>query len=236
MAKSMLKTVAMATGVSTLLFVGFSSQTFAMSPFQASYQFNYNGKNMGSATRTLSKSGNNWNYVFAAKAGGIASATESSRFSFNGKQIQSSSFSRSSKILVHNNTMSINFNPNTKTISTKKDDKARSFAWKAGVLDELNAELQLRDDLKTSGLKPSYAIADAKEIEARRFVKQGSEKVKTSYGTFDTIKVVMKHDKPNRDTIFWLAPKLDYAPVKVSHQDGKTSYGLLLTGYKGSTN
>lgn len=44
MAKSMLKTVAMATGVSTLLFVGFSSQTFAMSPFQASYQFNYNGK------------------------------------------------------------------------------------------------------------------------------------------------------------------------------------------------
>lgn len=237
MAQHVLKTIAMATGVmATLLFTGFSSQTFAMSPFQASYQFSYNGKNMGSATRTLSKSGNNWSYVFAAKAGAIASATETSRFSLTGNNIISNSFSRSSKILVHNNTMSINFNPNTKTISTKKDDKARSFAWKAGVLDELNAELQLREDLKTSGLKPSYAIADAKEIEARRFVKQGSEKVKTSYGTFDTIKVVMKHDKPNRDTIFWLAPKLDYAPVKVSHQDGKTSYGLLLTGYKGSTN
>ena len=237
MAQHVLKTIAMATGVmATLLFTGFSSQTFAMSPFQASYQFSYNGKNMGSATRTLSKSGNNWSYVFAAKAGAIASATETSRFSLSGNDIISNSFSRSSKILVHNNTMSINFNPNTKTISTKKDDKARSFAWKAGVLDELNAELQLREDLKTSGLKPSYAIADAKEIEARRFLKQGSEKVKTSYGTFDTIKVVMKHDKPNRDTIFWLAPKLDYAPVKVSHQDGKTSYGLLLTGYKGSTN
>ena len=237
MAQHVLKTIAMAMGVmATLLFTGFSSQTFAMSPFQASYQFSYNGKNMGSATRTLSKSGNNWSYVFAAKAGAIASATETSRFSLSGNDIISNSFSRSSKILVHNNTMSINFNPNTKTISTKKDDKARSFAWKAGVLDELNAELQLREDLKTSGLKPSYAIADAKEIEARRFVKQGSEKVKTSYGTFDTIKVVMKHDKPNRDTIFWLAPKLDYAPVKVSHQDGKTSYGLLLTGYKGSTN
>ena len=237
MAQNVLKTIALASGVSTtLLLTGFSSQAFAMSPFQASYQFSYNGKNMGSATRTLSKSGNNWTYVFAAKAGAIASATETSRFSLNGNQILSSSFSRSSKILVHNNTMSINFNPNAKTINTKKDDKARSFAWKSGVLDELNAELQLREDLKTSGLKSSYAIADAKEVEARRFVKQGSETVKTSYGTFDTIKVVMKHDKPNRDTIFWLAPKLDYAPVKVSHQDGKTSYGLLLTGYKGSTN
>ncbi|WP_407306903.1 DUF3108 domain-containing protein [Acinetobacter sp.] len=237
MAHNVLKTIALASGVSTtLLFSGFSSQAFAMSPFQASYQFSYNGKNMGSATRTLSKSGNNWTYVFAAKAGAMASATETSHFSLNGSQIMSNSFSRSSKILVHNNSMSINFNPTTKTIHTKKDDKARSFAWKPGVLDELNAELQLREDLKNSGLKSSYAIADAKEVESRRFVKQGSEKVKTSYGTFDTIKVVMKHDKPNRDTIFWLAPKLDYAPVKVSHQDGKTSYGLLLTGYKGTTN
>jgi hypothetical protein len=237
MAHNVLKTIALASGVSTtLLFAGFSSQAFAMSPFQASYQFSYNGKNMGSATRTLSKSGNNWTYVFAAKAGVIASATETSHFSLNGNNIISNNFNRSSKILVHNNTMSINFNPNAKIINTKKDDKARSFAWKSGVLDELNAELQLREDLKASGLKSSYAIADAKEVESRRFVKQGAEKVKTSYGTFDTIKVVMKHDKPNRDTIFWLAPKLDYAPVKVSHQDGKTSYGLLLTGYKGATN
>ena len=237
MAHNVLKTIALASGVSTtLLFAGFSSQAFAMSPFQASYQFSYNGKNMGSATRTLSKSGNNWTYVFAAKAGAIASATETSHFSLNGNNIISNNFSRSSKILVHNNTMSIKFNPNAKTINTKKDDKARSFAWKSGVLDELNAELQLREDLKASGLKSSYAIADAKEVESRRFVKQGTEKVKTSYGTFDTIKVVMKHDKPNRDTIFWLAPKLDYVPVKVSHQDGKTSYGLLLTDYKGSTN
>ena len=237
MAHNVLKTIALASGVSTtLLFAGFSSQAFAMSPFQASYQFSYNGKNMGSATRTLSKSGNNWTYVFAAKAGAIASATETSHFSLNGNNIISNNFSRSSKILVHNNTMSIKFNPNAKTINTKKDDKARSFAWKSGVLDELNAELQLREDLKASGLKSSYAIADAKEVESRRFVKQGTEKVKTSYGTFDTIKVVMKHDKPNRDTIFWLAPKLDYAPVKVSHQDGNTSYGLLLTDYKGSTN
>ena len=82
----------------------------------------------------------------------------------------------------------------------------------------------------------TYYLADAKEVEARKFVKQGSESIKTDYGTFDTIKVVMKHDKPGRETIFWLAPKLDYLPVKVSHVDKKTSYGLLLTGYKGTSN
>ena len=234
MVKTVFKTLAMTTGLSgAILLTGISSQAFAMTPFQANYQFSYNGKNMGSATRTLSKSGNNWTYVFAAKAGGIASATETSRFTFNNGKIGSSSFSRSSKILVHNNTMSINFNPSSKTINTRKDDEKRSFAWRADVLD---AELQIREDLKNGGLKSNYYLADAKEVEGRKFVRQGSETVSTKYGSFNTIKVVMKHSKPGRETIFWLAPKLDYLPVKVSHVDKKTSYGLLLTDYKGASN
>ncbi len=223
-------------GLGTSALICAANSAFAMSPFQATYQFSYNGKNMGSATRQLAQSGNTWTYVFSAKAGGIASASETSRFTFSNGKIGSSSFSRTSKILVHNNTMSIQFNPSKKIINTKKDDKARSFAWQAGVLDELNAELQLREDLKGSGLKSSYLIADAKEVEARRFTKQGSERVTTNYGTFDTVKVILKPSKPNRSTIFWLAPELDYLPVKVTHQDGKTSYGLSLTGYKGPRN
>lgn len=237
MADLTLKHFGLATSITgAMLFAGLSTQAMAMSPFQASYQFQYNGKNMGSATRTLSKSGNSWKYVFAAKAGVIASATETSNFTLNGKQLVSNNFSRSSKILVHNNTMSIKFNPSAKTINTMKDKEARSFAWQSGVLDELNAELQIREDLKSSGLKSSYLMADAKGIDTRKFVKQGNETIKTNYGTFDTIKVVMKHHKPGRDTTFWLAPKLDYLPVKVTHQDKDSSYGLLLTGYKGTSN
>lgn len=233
MAAKIIKTLSISTALATaLLLTGFSSNALAMSPFQATYQFSYNGKNMGSATRTLSQNGQQWNYVFAAKAAAIASATETSHFTFNNGQIQSNTFSRSSKILVHNDTMSIKFNPSTKMINTNKRDKARSFAWKNGALDELNAELQVREDLKGSGLKSSYLIADAKGLDTRHFVKQGNETVKTSYGTFNTIKVVLTHDNKTKQSVFWLAPKLDYLPVKMSHQDGKTSYNLTLTGYK----
>lgn len=237
MAQTSLKTLGLITGIGTsMLMAGYSSQALAMSPFQASYQFAYNGKNLGSATRTLKKSGNTWSYVFAAKAGGIASATETSHFSLSNNQIHSISFSRTSKILVHNNTMTIKFNPSAKTIQTTKDKENRSFAWKDGVLDELNAELQVREDLKANHLKSIYYISDAKGVDARKFVKRGNEQVKTNYGTFDTIKMVLQHNKPGRETIFWLAPKLDYLPVKVTHQDKKASYGLLLTGYNGTTN
>jgi hypothetical protein len=235
MANRILRTVGLSSAIAATVVCGaFSSQVFAMSPFEANYQFNYNGKNLGSAKRALTKSGNNWSYVFSAKAGAMASATETSRFTFNNGVIGSSAFSRTSKVLTHSNTMSISFNPSAKTVSTKKDDKSRSFAWKSGVLDELNAELQVREDLKKGALKGSYSIADAKEIESRKFVKQGNEKIKTNLGTIDTVKVVMKHDKPGRETIFWLAPSYDYLPVKVTHVDQKTSYGLLLTSYKGT--
>ena len=224
-------------GLSTVILgVSLSHHALAMTPFQASYQFSYNNKNLGSATRTLSQQGNHWTYVFSAKAVGIASASETSQFSFTNNLITSQKFNRSSKILIHNNTMSMNFNPNSKTIHTQKDDKKYSFAWQAGALDELNAELQIREDLKNNTLKSKYLIADAKSLDSRRFVKQGTETVKTSYGTFNTIKVVMQHDKPERNTVFWLAPKLDYLPVKMAHNDGKSSYGLLLTGYTGKTN
>lgn len=233
MAKIFSKTLSIATGISSvLLFTAFSSNALAMSPFQASYQFSYNGKNLGSATRTLSQNGNNWTYIFAAKAAAIASASETSRFSFSNGQIHSSSFSRTSKVLVHNDTMTINFNPNSKTINTKKKDQPRSFAWKAGALDELNAELQVREDLKGSGLKSSYLIADAKGLDSRRFVKQGNETIKTAAGTYNTVKVVLTHDNGEKSSIFWLAPQLDYLPVKMSHVDGKTSYNLSLTSYK----
>ncbi len=234
MTKKFLKVAGMTSAA--LLSVSLSSHALAMAPFQASYQFSYNNKNLGSATRTLSQQGNNWTYQFSAKAAALASASETSQFSFTNNKINSQKFSRSSKVLIHNNTMSISFNPGSKVVNTKKDDKARSFAWQAGALDELNAELQIREDLKNNALKSKYLIADAKGLDERRFVKQGTESVKTPYGTFNTIKVVMQHDKPERNTVFWLAPQLDYLPVKMAHNDGKSSYGLLLTGYSGKTN
>lgn len=124
MATKFLKSFSIATGISTtLLIASFSSHALAMSHFRQIIQFTYNNKGMGSATRALSQQGNNWTYQFTAKAGGIASASETSKFSFANGKIGSQSFSRTSKILIHNNTMSINFNPGNKTISTKKTIK-----------------------------------------------------------------------------------------------------------------
>lgn len=213
--------------------VMFAASSYALSPFSATYQFTYGNKNMGDATRELSQKGNLWQYQFSSKIPLIGSATETSTFQFNQGQIQANSYRRETKILVHKDTVSLDFKPQQKQIITQRKGTKRTLAWQNGVLDDLNAELQVREDLKQGALKSSYVIAGYKDVDSRQFVKEGSEKIKALNGqSYDTVKVRLKHSKATKNTIFWLAPSLDYLPVKVTHQDDDNSYGLLLKTYK----
>ncbi|KAA8733335.1 DUF3108 domain-containing protein [Acinetobacter qingfengensis] len=209
--------------------LGFAVSSHALSPFQATYQFSYNNKNMGDATRQLSRNGNVWTYQFNAKIPLIGNASEVSKFSIGNGRIQSISYNRQTKILVHSDTVSLNFKPQQKQIVTSRKGQQRVLTWKPGVLDDLNAELQVREDLQNGGIKSSYPIASYKAVENRQFVRLGAEKVKAADGkTYDTVKIRLKHSSDKRNTYFWIAPSLDYLPVKVTHQDEKTSYSLLL--------
>lgn len=222
--------------IKSTLFIGsalLSIHTFALTPFQATYQFSYNGHNISTATRSLQSLENNrWVYKFSAKAGILASANETSQFTFNNQNLTSNSFTRATKYLGMSDALTINFNQNEKKVSTNKDGTSRSFKLENNPLDELNAEIQIREDLKNNHLKPVYYITDAKGIDARKFVNLGEETIKTQYGTFKTMKFKLEHNKPERNTLFWLAPELDYLPVKVAHNDGSNSYGISLINYK----
>lgn len=202
---------------------------YALTPFAATYQFTYGNKTMGDATRKLTQNGNQWQYQFSSKIPLIGSATETSKFSFQQGQIQSVSYQRQTKILVHKDVVSMDFKPQQKQILTQRKGASRVLTWQNGVLDDLNAELQVREDLQNGGLKSSYTIASYKEVDTRHFIKAGTEKIKAVNGqTYDTVKVRLKHSRADKNTIFWLAPSLNYLPVKVTHQDDDESYGLLL--------
>ena len=217
----------------TVAGMSFAMSSYALTPFEATYQFTYGNKNMGDATRKLTQNGQTWQYKFSAKIPLIGSATETSNFGFSQGQIQSQSYTRQTKILVHNDTVKLDFKSQQKQILTKRKGTDRVLTWQPNVLDDLNAELQVREDLKAGGLKSSYVIADYKDVEARQFVKEGTETIKAADGkSYSTVKIRLKHNKATKSTIFWLAPTLDYLPVKVTHTDKDNSYGLLLKATK----
>jgi hypothetical protein len=219
---------------SFLLLMSFTQPALAIAPYSATYAFNLDNKASGTATRQLSKQGNNWLYSFSARVPMLATANEKSTFSFDNQQVTSKQFTREYKILVHNQVLSLNFDAANKVVNVKKNKDSRQYPLQSNVLDDLNAEIQIREDLKNNKLKSSYLIANQKDIDARNFVNAGSVKVTTPAGSYDAVKVIIKHHKNDKQTTFWLAPKLDYLPVKVTHVDDKQTYTLSLTGYKAS--
>lgn len=215
-----------------LLLASLINPALAITPYNATYAFNLDNKASGTATRQLLKQGNNWVYNFNARVPMIATASEKSTFTFDNQQVTSKQYVRQYKVLVHKQVLTLNFDNANKVVNVKKDKEARQYALQANTLDDLNAEIQIREDLKNGKLKTSYLIANRKDIDPRTFVNAGAVKVTTPAGSYDAVKVIIKHHKNDKQTTFWLAPKLDYLPVKVTHVDENQTYDLSLTGYK----
>ena len=232
--KQMLTKISCKTILATALASITLSSAYAVVPFTATYSFNLDNKASGTAVRKLSRQGNQWVYNFDARVPVIATASEKSVFSLSNHQVVSQHYQRQYKILVHNQQTSLDFNNASKSIQVKRDQKSSQLPWQAGVLDDLNVEIQLREDLKKGGLKSTYLIADQKDITPRQFINEGSVKVNTSSGSYDAVKVRINHQKKDKSTVFWLAPSLDYLPVKVTHNDDGSVYTLNLTNYKPS--
>ena len=80
---------------------------------------------------------------------------------------------------------------------------------------------RIEEETKTAGgiLLPGSAQEKPSQGEV---LATGNTKITVPAGTFDTVRVDRIHDDNSRSTSFWLAPSLDYLPVKVSQiNDGK---------------
>lgn len=206
---------------------------FEIAPYTASYEFNLDNKLSGTATRVLEKEGDGlWRYTFSANAP-IATATETSRFRFDGKTVTPLGYQQKRKIFFVKRTASVDFNWKTgKATGNRQEKPPASYALNPGTLDSLNMEIQIRRDLTDLGkLGGPYALASPKDITPLVFVVEGSETLNTPMGKLDTLRVSRKHDDPTRHTTFWLAKKFGYLPAKVTQDDDGSIYSIELTSF-----
>ncbi len=193
-----------------------------MQPSSANYSFTVEDKYKGSATRTLKKSGNTWQYDVNARVAGMASAVQSSTFTINGNNVRPSQASTTYKLLGVGRTHKLDFNPNGKKVSSSYKGKTTTMDMTQQAFDDLSLEVQIRQDLLNGKFSGNYYMAKKNKIEKTPFKKSGNTKITVPAGTFDTVRVDRIHDDNGRSTSFWLAPSLNYLPIKVSQiNDGK---------------
>ena len=191
-------------------------------PSSANYTFTIEDKYKGTATRTLSKSSNTWKYNVDARVAGVASATQNSTFTIKGNSVIPTQASTTYKLLGIGRTHKLDFNPSSKKVVSNYRGKSTTMTMAQQAFDDLSLEVQIRQDLLNGKFSGNYYMAKHDSIEKTPFKKSGNTKITVPAGTFDTVRVDRIHDDNSRSTSFWLAPSLDYLPVKVSQiNDGK---------------
>lgn len=210
-------------------------QALELSPYTASYQFNLDNKLTGTATRILEKTDRNtWRYTFTATTP-MATATETSDFRFDGRTVSPLRYQRRHKVLIISKHVSANFDWKTRLATTQRDDKKGQYALRAGAVDPLTLEVQMRRDLVDLGkLPPSYFLADTKRLREQKFVIEGDETIDTPFGKINTVRIKRLHDDPERQTILWLARDMNYIPAKVVQDDEGAMYVLELSAFSGA--
>lgn len=213
------------TAQKMLLTAGFTVITNAamaanITPFSATYALNIDGRT-GTATRTLSQNGNSFTYRVSARAAGIATANQSSTFSLTNGRVSPSSANTSYRIAGVGTTHNIRFS-GRQVVSTYRG-KSVTLPTPQGAYDDLSLEMQIRQELLNGRFSGRYSLVKKDAIESTTFRRVGNARISVPAGTYDTVRIDRIHGDSSRATSFWLAPSLDYLPVKVSQtDDGKT--------------
>lgn len=201
----------------------------SVEPSSANYNFTIEDKYKGTASRTLNKSGNTWKYNVDARVAGVASAAQNSTFSINGNSVVPTQASTTYKLLGVGRTHKLDFNPSSKKVVSNYKGKSTTMNMAQQAFDDLSLEIQIRQDLLNGKFSGNYYMARKDKIEKTPFKNAGSTKITVPAGTFDTVRVDRVHDDNSRSTSFWLAPSLDYLPVKVSQVNEGKKMDLELT-------
>lgn len=110
----------------------------------------------------------------------------------------------------------LTFEWNDHRAASLRDGRTTYMTIEDGTFDKLAHQLALRRDLARGLTRMEYKVADRSKIETYAFEVVGKERLVTSVGTFDTVKV------KKGTTTLWTAPELDYLVVQIVQEEDHT--------------
>jgi hypothetical protein len=159
--------------------------------------------------------------------GRIVQRKEEEVFRMEGNQIKPLSYSFNQKIFFIKSKFSAIFDWKNKNITYKEGRKESSVALLEQTLGPSTSQLQLRFDFKELNLENlpeemAYDVFSKGEVKRRIYRIIGTENIKTQMGEFLSYKVERVFPKESqRAQEFWLAPKLDFAIIRILDINGR---------------
>ncbi|MBQ0715413.1 MAG: DUF3108 domain-containing protein [Paraperlucidibaca sp.] len=203
------------------------SNTMPLPQTKEHYHLSWDGKLEGDATRSLSCKATQCRYETHASVVGLASFSEISDFQWAHGQVEFQRYERTLQLLFKQ--VARIEKQADGSIRSERRGKVYQYAGKAGLVDILNIEVQLRADrLANRAPKASYPLADSKGISAISLHREADETL-TVAGKARHSEVYVRQDG-KRKTTLWLDPAQAFLPLQIIHQDGAETYRMIWLG------
>ena len=169
----------------------------------------------------------NWVLKSHLDGGRLVQRKEEEIFKMDGNDIKPISYYFKQRIFLKKLKSSALFDWKNKNVAYKEAGQEGLVSLMEGTLGPSTAQLQLRFDFKKLDLEnlPEemiYNVFWKGKIKKRVYKIIGKENTKTPMGEFLTYKVERIFSKGSeRAQIFWLAPELDFAVIRILNIDGR---------------
>lgn len=196
-------------------------------PFTAEYDLFRDGKQLGTTVVRLSREDSGtWVYELESKARrgliGLVGAgyEESSRWMAAGERLMPLTFRRKQHVAFSNRSYEAHFD----WTADRAWGRARDREWQFedlpdDTLDRLLVNLAMARDLRCGREALTYTVLEKGELDSWRFDRKGESTVTTPNGEYKAVKIAKYHDSPDRVSLTWHAPALDWLAVRIEHQD-----------------
>lgn len=101
-------------------------------------------------------------------------------------------------------------------------------------VDPLGLQIQVRQDLKAGKTEMKYHMIHKGKVLIDRYRVVANETIRLNGEPYDTVKLEkVRPDTSDRETYMWMAPYLDYALVRLVHQEpDKERYEVIIKSFE----
>ena len=149
------------------------------------------------------------------------SINESSEFEIIDGEIRSINYRLNDTIRRNPRESVVDFDWSKKTIQGFYKDRMIDFNIERRILTRILLQIEIMHQKQRNNLEDSYLIIDKDEIKEIEITSSNSgKKISVPFGSYEVVEVSHRSKNSNRINTFWLAPDLDFIPVKLEQTEG----------------
>lgn len=197
-----------------------------LSPFEAHYGVQRGSLGLGTTVFSLAADGDCHHYHGEARPNAfvalfVGKVTDDSRFCVSDGQVRPRHFEHVETGDVEDS-YSLDFGADGRVTYRSRAGRAKTFQAPEHAVDPFVIHVAARlwvagADEPSALANKTFTVVDENEIKRYELSVREGGRIETPAGSWETL-IVERVDDPKRQLRFWLAPELDWLPVKVEHK------------------